>query len=182
MSRSLADLRLDERRVRALELWRVQHGACHPVRGLRRSRPLAEQRRPVGGIGVHTVITARRRRGEDKSPDPVRMIDDQVLRDEAAHRCAEHRRRSDLGGIEDGHGVTRHVRQRDSATVPDSPMPRGSKVITRYHRLSSSTTGSKTELRAPSPGMSRNGSPSPAPNTASVDAVAGGRGHTLQGA
>ena len=58
MERPLADLRLDELRVGALKLLRVQDGARDPVRVLRRSRTLAEERRLVRGPGFDAVVAS----------------------------------------------------------------------------------------------------------------------------
>ena len=117
VARALADLRLDELGMGALKLRRVQDGARDPVRVLGRSRALAEQRRLVLGLGVDAVVASRRGGGEDEVVDAIGVIDDQVLRDQTAHRGTEHRGGADTGCVEDRDRIECHRRQRRVAAA-----------------------------------------------------------------
>jgi 16S rRNA (uracil1498-N3)-methyltransferase len=92
----------------ALELLRVEDGARDPVRVLRRSRAPAEERSLVGGVGIDARVTARRGGGEDEVRDALGMVDDEVLRHQPAHRCAQHRRGGDGRRVEHRDGVECH--------------------------------------------------------------------------
>lgn len=115
MTSAFAYLRFDEVAVGSLKLRRIQHRARNPVRLLRRARSLAKQRRLIGGLWVHTMLTARRCRRKKEMGDATGMVHDHVLRDEPSHRCSEHRSRADAGGVEDrdrvqGHRGEGHIR------------------------------------------------------------------------
>jgi 16S rRNA (uracil1498-N3)-methyltransferase len=103
--------------MRALKLRRVEDRTCQPVRVLRRARPLTKQSGPVSGVRRHAMATAGRGGREDESRHALRVVDHDLLRDESAHRSAEDRRRFNACGLEDGDGVTGHVRQGDVATI-----------------------------------------------------------------
>jgi 16S rRNA (uracil1498-N3)-methyltransferase len=112
VERALADLRLDEIRMAALKLARVQDGARDPVRLLGSSRTFAEERRVVLGSGVDAVVAPWSGGRKDEIGDASRMVDHQVLRDQAAHRGTEHRGGGDTGGVEHHDRVERHRRHR----------------------------------------------------------------------
>ena len=111
-----------------------EYSTVHAIRyassGVR--APLPSSAALVGGVRGHAVIAARRRRREHQSRDTLGMVDDQMLRDEPAHGGAEHRGGLDIGGIKNGDGVERHVRQRDRATVAGVAEPAG---IERDHTM-----------------------------------------------
>jgi 16S rRNA (uracil1498-N3)-methyltransferase len=114
---TLPDLLLDERGMRSLKLRRVEHRARQPVRVLRRPRPFPKEGCPVSWIRGFAMATAGGRRREHQPCNTLGMIDDKVLRDQSAHRCAEHRGGLDIDRIEHDDGVQRHVRHGDVAAA-----------------------------------------------------------------
>lgn len=117
MQTALANLRLDELRMRALELLRVQDRAGDAVCLLRRPSAFAEELRLIPRLGVDAAVSAGRRRREDEVRDTAGMVDHQVLRDQAAHRCAEHRGRKRARSVQDRDGIERHPRQGQGAAA-----------------------------------------------------------------
>ncbi len=180
MAAALADLRLDEVDVGAPEMLRVQHRARHPVRVLGRPRALAEQRRLLRRIGVDTVVTAGGGRREHEVGNAGRVVDDEVLRDETAHRGAEHRPGLNLGGVEHRDRIERHGRHGHVPAVPgftdssgvvgDHPVMGDEVTEDRLeHRPSRSETGNEEERSAVTGDDDREG-----------DAVGGVRGEALE--
>ena len=180
MTAALPDLCLDEVHVGAPEVLRVEHRACHPVRVLRRPRTLAEERRLLRWIGVDTVVTAGGRRREDEVGNASRMIDDEVLCDETAHRGAEHGPGRDAGGIEHSDRIERHRRHGHVPAVPgladasrvvgDHPVVGDEMTEDRVeHRPSRTEAGDEEERGAIAGDDDREG-----------DAVSGVRGEALE--
>jgi 16S rRNA (uracil1498-N3)-methyltransferase len=117
MARTIANLRFNEFGMRSLKLPRVQDGAGDPVCLLRGFRAFAEQRSLVCGRGIGAVVATGAGRGEEQVADASRVVDDEVLRDETAHRSAEHCGRRASGSVEHRNHVERHRSERRVAAA-----------------------------------------------------------------
>ena len=152
VERPFTNLPLDELRVRALKVLRVQHRARDPVGVLRGSGPLAQQRRLVLGFGIDAVIAPRRCGCENKAGNASGVIDHHVLRNEATHRGAEDGGGSHAGGVEDGNRVESHRGQRRVGGTLRLADPAG---IEGDHAMGSGEVGNDRIERRPARAESR---------------------------
>ena len=98
-------LLVDELGMAPLELRRIQHRTGDPVRLLRRVRAAPEQRRHRAGRGRDRVWTRRVRRRQDQPAHAMLTLHGDTLRDDTAHRRAEHVRALTAGRLHDRGGV-----------------------------------------------------------------------------
>ena len=87
----------------------------------------------VLGPGFDPVVASRRRRGEHEAGDATGVVDHDVLRHQAAHRCTENRSCSHTHGVEHGDGVECHRRERRVACALGFTDAAG---VERDHRVS----------------------------------------------